>query len=59
MRPCVSISAHHTPRWPMHTRSTFERLRNDDVIDARRRKPAALRQVVNTAVAAGLFIDGA
>ena len=23
MRPWVSISAHHTPRWPMHTRSTF------------------------------------
>ena len=23
IRPMVSISAHHTPRWPMHTRSTL------------------------------------
>src|ERR1700674_5832281 len=31
---------------------------NDDMIDARRGKPSALRQVVNAAVTAGLFIDG-
>src|ERR1700730_13668526 len=36
-----------------------ERFRDDDVIDARRGKPAALRQIVHAAVAPRLFVDGA
>src|ERR1700733_15896259 len=37
----------------------IERFGNDDVIDAGRGEPTALRQVVYAAVAAGFFIDGA
>ena len=37
----------------------IERFGDDDVIDARRGKPAALRQIMHAAVAARLFVDGA
>jgi hypothetical protein len=36
----------------------IERFGNDDMIDARRGKPAALRQIMHSAVPARLFIDG-
>ena len=59
IRPWVSISAHQTPRWPMHTRST---LRGSGMMTWSTRgggEPTALRQIMNAAVPARLFVHRA
>ena len=59
IRPRVSISAHHTPRWPMQTRSDVERLGDDDVVDPRSGEEALAREPRDPAVAAGFLVDRA